>query len=140
MPKNTVYTRLFSRLNALIPGFRNINAGAVFSAQPRIDGEMTVFCYVTEEEGNMFLIELAGDRAIQSPELTSPWLKLRVDMTRQLAEVLEMEDAFSYQVVYVGAQAINSRRDHINLFAMNWLQVMKTFDQVSIRADDLLAA
>jgi uncharacterized protein YqiB (DUF1249 family) len=140
MPKNTVYTRMFERLNDLIPGFQSISAGAVFSAQPRIEGEVTIFCHVTEAEGNMLLIELSGDRTNKTPELISPWLKVRVDITKRLAEVLEMEDAFSYQVVYVGAQAVNSRRDQINLFAMNWLQVMKRFDQVSRPVDDLLAA
>ena len=88
----------------------------------------------------MRLIELADDNIKSGTVMPAPWLKLRVDLASKLAEVLEMEDAFGYQVIYAGGKAVNPRRPQINLYAMNWLQVMVNFELCFQPADVPVAA
>lgn len=138
---NTVYARLFDRLADLIPSLQSARAGAVFCAPPRIPDELAVYCHIAAVEGDMRLIELADDNNQKKGTLMpAPWLKLRVDMANKLAEVLEMEGSFGYQVIYTGGGAVNPRRAQINLFAMNWLQVMVNFELCFQPADVSMAA
>lgn len=137
--RNTVYARLFDRLADLIPSLGAARAGAVFCAAPRIEGDMAVFCHIAEVDGDMRLVELADDHKRGGTVMPAPWLKLRVDMAGRLAEVLEMEDVHGYEVVYTGGKTVNPRRAQINLFALNWLQVMVNF-QVAFRPADVLVA
>ena len=88
----------------------------------------------------MRLIELADDNQKKGTVMHAPWLKLRVDMANKLAEVLEMEDTFGDQVIYTGGSAVNPRRAQINMFAMNWLQVMVNFELCFQPADVSVAA
>ena len=88
----------------------------------------------------MRLIELADDNQKKGTVMPAPWLKLRVDMANKLAEVLEMEDTFGYQVIYTGGSAVNPRRAQINMFAMNWQQVMVNFELCFQTADVSVAA
>lgn len=67
----------------------------------------------------MRLIELADDDNKKGTVMPAPWLNLRVDMVNKLAEVLEMEDTFGYQVIYTGGNAVNPSRAQSNMFAMN---------------------
>lgn len=136
----TVYTRLFDRLADLIPDLQTARAGAVFCAPPRIPDDMAVYCHIAAVEGDMRLIELTDDNNKKGAVMPAPWLKLRVDMTNKLAEVLEMEDTFGYQVIYMGGNAVNPRRPQINMFAMNWLQVMVNFELCFQPADVSVAA
>lgn len=133
--RTTVYARLFDRLVDLIPSLRSVPAGAVLCAPPRIPGDMAVYCHVAAVEGDMRLIELADDNVKRGEAMPVPWLKLRVDLANRMAEVLEMEDAFGYQVVYVGDRAVNPRRSQINLYITNWLQVMVNFELCFESAD-----
>ncbi|WP_231113363.1 hypothetical protein [Pandoraea pnomenusa] len=108
--RTTVYARLFDRLADLIPSLQSARAGAVFCAPPRIPDDMAVYCHIAAAEGDMRLIELADDNQKKGTVMPAPWLKLRVDMANRLAEVLEMEDTFGYQVIYTGGSAVNPRR------------------------------
>lgn len=137
--RNTVYARLFDRLADLIPSLATAPTGAVFCAAPRVPDDMALYCHVAEAKGNMRLIELANDRTTGDSVLPAPWLKLRVDVSTCLAEVLEMEDAHGYQAIYGGSNAANPRRAQINLFALNWLQVMVNFE-LAFRPADLPVA
>lgn len=103
--RTTVYSRLFDRLADLIPTLRTAKAGAVFCAPPRNANDMAVYCHVAEVDGDMRLIELADDNITGGTVMPAPWLKLRVDMANKLAEVLEMEDTFGYQVIYTGGES-----------------------------------
>lgn len=123
---NTVYSRLFDRLADLIPKLQT--ASAVFYAPPRTKGDLSVYCHISEVDGNLRLIELADDCTEGEAVMPKPWLKLRVDMANRLAEVLELEDSTGYQVVYFGGKAVNPCRAQINLFAVNWLQVLVQFE------------
>lgn len=136
----TVYARLFERLADLIPNLQTAAAGAVFCAPPRIVGDMAVYCHIAEVEGDMRLIELADDNKKGITVVPAPWLKLRVDMANRLAEVLEMEDTFGYQVIYIGVNSVNPRRAQINMFAMNWLQIMVNFELCFQPADMSVSA
>ncbi|QOT82351.1 MULTISPECIES: hypothetical protein [Burkholderiales] len=138
--RTTVYARLFDRLADLIPSLQSAHAGAVFCAPPRIPDDMAVYCHIAAVEGDMRLIELADDNQKKGAVMPAPWLKLRVDMANKLAEVLEMEDTFGYQVIYTGGSAVNPRRAQINMFAMNWLQVMVNFELCFQPADVSVAA
>jgi uncharacterized protein YqiB (DUF1249 family) len=138
--RTTVYDRLFDRLADLIPSLQSAHAGAVFCAPSRVPDDMAVYCHVAAAEGDMRLVELADDNQKRGAVMPVPWLKLRVDMANKLAEVLEMEDAFGYQVVYMGGNAVNPRRAQINVFAMNWLQVMVNFELCFQSADVSVAA
>lgn len=138
--RTTVYARLFDRLADLIPSLQSAHAGAVFCAPPRIPDDMAVYCHIAAVEGDMRLIELADDNQKKGTVMPAPWLKLRVDMANKLAEVLEMEDTFGYQVIYTGGSAVNPRRAQINMFAMNWLQVMVNFELYFQPADVSVAA
>lgn len=136
----TVYARLFERLTDLIPNMKNAQVGAVFYAPPRIAGDMAVYCHVAAVEGDMRLIELVDDNLKKGAVMQAPWLKLRVDVASNLAEVLEVEDAYGYQVVYTGDYTVNPRRAQINMFAMNWLQAMVNFELFFQPADVSVAA
>ncbi len=125
----TVYARLFDRLTDLIPNVQTARAGTVFCALSRIPDDMAVYCHVSAVEGSMRLIELADDNGgRRGHPMPAPWLKLRVDVASGLAEVLEMEDSTGYQVIYIGGGAVSPHRPQINLFALNWLQVMVNFE------------
>ncbi|WP_459203470.1 hypothetical protein ACQVRV_00390 (plasmid) [Ralstonia pseudosolanacearum] len=136
----TVYARLFDRLADLIPSLQSAQVGAVFCAEPRVAGDMAVYCHVSQVQGDMRLIELADDRTKGDQVMPAPWLKLRVDLARRLAEVLEMEDVHGYEVIYVGDCDVNPRRSQINMFAMNWLQVMVSFELAFRSVDVPMAA
>lgn len=138
--RTTVYARLFDRLADLIPNLQTAPAGAVLCAPPRIPGDMAVYCHIAAVEGDMRLIELADDNNRKGAVMPAPWLKLRVDVANRLAEVLEMEDAFGYQVIYTGGNCVNPRRAQINMYAMNWLQVMVNFELCFQPADVSVAA
>ena len=88
----------------------------------------------------MRLIELADDNQKKGTVMPASWLKLRVDMANKLTEVLEMEATFGYQVIYTGGSAVNQHRAQINMFAMNWLQVMANFELCFQPADVSVAA
>lgn len=126
----TVYDRLFDRLTDLVPMLADAPAGAVFCAPARVEGAAAVYCHVLEREGDMCLIELADDRADGAAVMPSPWIMLRVDLARRLAEVLEVEDAFGYQVIYTRAHVVNPRRAQLNLHAVNWMQTLLNFNLV----------
>jgi len=139
--RTTVYARLFDRLADLIPNLQTMHAGMVLCAPPRIPGDMAVYCHIAAVEGDMRLVELADDNTRKgSTVMPTPWLKLRVDMANGLAEVLEMENAFGFQSVYAAGGAVNPRRAQINVFAMNWLQVMVNFELCFQPADVSVAA
>lgn len=138
--RTTVYARLFDRLADLIPNLQTAPAGAVLCAPPRIPDDMAVYCHIAAVEGDMRLIELADDNNRKGAVMPAPWLKVRVDVANRLAEVLEMEDAFGYQVVYAGGNCVNPRRAQINMYAMNWLQVMVNFELCFQPADVSVAA
>lgn len=135
----TIYDRLFDGLIKLIPGLKSIKSESYFCALPAIKGNMAVFCHVAEAEGGLYLIELAGNCNSISA-ISSPRIRLRVDMSNRQAEVMEMEDEFGYQSVYAATHVVNSRRKQINLFAMNWLQVFVQSNLVCRPADKLMAA
>lgn len=128
--RNTVYARLYDRLALLVPTLSTAPAGAVFCAPRRTEGRMPVYCHIADRDGDMRLVELADDRAQGGAFLPAPALRLRVDVAARLAEVLELEDTFGYQVIYVGARAVNPRRSQVNLFAANRLQTLVNFNLV----------
>lgn len=138
--RTTVYARLFDRLADLIPSLQSTHAGAVFCAPPRIPDDMAVYCHIAAAEGDMRMIELVDDNQKKGAAMPASWLKLRVDMANKLAEVLEMEDIFGYQMIYTADSVVNPRRAQINMFAMNWLQVMVNFELCFQPADVLVAA
>ena len=121
----TIYEKLFSRLADLI-AFENAPEGSVFCATPRLVGDLAVYCHVSAAEGSMRIIEMADDNP-KTGALPRPWLKIRVDVSNHIAEVLEVEDAFGYQIVYSAPMQINPRRPQINMFALNWLYMLAKF-------------
>jgi len=79
-------------------------------------------------------------RAVSSSAFAMRRLQERGIWAWTVAEVLEMEDTFGYQVIYTGGSAVNPRRAQINMFAMNWLQVMVNFELCFQPADVSVAA
>jgi hypothetical protein len=139
--QNTVFARLFGGLDTLIPNLQDARAGAVFYAPPRGKNEHAMFCSVSQVDGDMRLIELADDRVQRDGEIVpAPWLKLRVDMSNKIAEVLEMEYGNGYEAVYTGGKTVNPQRALINLFAVNWLQAMVNFELAFLSTDMPVAA
>lgn len=138
--RNTVYARLYDRLAELIPHLDTAQAGAAFCALSRSRDELTVFCHVLDADQGMLLVELAMDRNQGGAVLPAPWMKLRVDTASRLAEVLEVENAQGYQVIYTGGQAAHPQRAQINLFALNWLQAMLSTSSAFLPVDMPVAA
>lgn len=133
---NTVYARLYDRLSDLIPGLATAPEGGTFYAPPHLSGDMAIFCQVSAIEGRIRTIELADDHVIDGQPMPAPWITLRVDTVGQVAEVIALQDSFRYEVVYAGGNVVNPRKAQINLFAVNWLQVMLNL-QVAFQAAEL---
>jgi uncharacterized protein YqiB (DUF1249 family) len=138
--RHTVYARLFERLADLIPGLQSARAGTVYFAPPSTLRDMAVYCHIAAVEGDMRLIELADDSEKKGAAMPAPWLSLRMDMSTKLAEVLEVEDSFGYQVIYAAGSEVNPRRAQINMHAMNWLQVLVNYELCFQPADVSVAA
>jgi hypothetical protein len=134
--RNTVYSRMFERLADLIPSAFTTGSAAVFYAPPRIKNDYSTICQVQKVEGGLFLVEMANDTLENGIETPAPWIKLRVDVQSRVAEVIEMQDPHGgYQVAYMDSNIVHPRRSAINLFAVNWLQIMIGLE-VSFQAID----
>lgn len=131
----SVYSRLFGQLADLIPDLKHVAIGSSFCIPPRIDDDIAIYCEIVAVDGDLALIDLAYDRQRGVTAMIAHAIRLRVDFQTQQAEVLELEDTHSHQVVYSDGLA-HPRREQINLFVCNWFQVMislaKSFQPVDV--------
>lgn len=122
---STIFSKLYRRLAELLP-IETAAEGFVFCAKPRHPEDLAVYCQVTSVNEHGMVIDLADDNA-KCGAMPRPWVRFRVDVAQQIAEVLELEDSFGYQVVYTGNMQINPRRAQMNLYTINWLYMLNRF-------------
>lgn len=130
MQRQSIYGRLFDRLDALIPNLPQTQPGDAFVAPPKIKGDMTVYCTVTSVEGSHVCLQLAHDQSPNDEAMPAPWMEFRVDLTSQVAELMALEDEWRYEVAYSNDDQPNPRRSTMNLFAVNWLTIMLNLQSV----------
>ena len=119
--QSSLYARLYSALADLIPDFPHVKEGQSFFAPSRQADDMSIFCSIAAVNESFMLVEFANDQvAKQSP---SPWMQLRVNFNDKTAELLAVEDDFRYEVIYSDSNAVSPRRNSMNLFALNWMNI-----------------
>jgi uncharacterized protein YqiB (DUF1249 family) len=75
-------------------------------------------------------LEMAHDQVVKGEEQPAPWMVFRVDVVKQQAELLAVQDEWRYEVVYSEDNRANPRRIPMNLFAVNWLTIMLNLHSV----------
>lgn len=136
----TVYHRLFERLADLIPAIDTLATDAVFCATPRRQGDCATYCHALHVDGDMCLIEVADDHLNGTVLESSMRVEMRVDLQNKIAEVLSVETPYGYELIYTGTPIVNPHRAQINLYIVNWLQVMLNFDLVFEPVNQMVAA
>lgn len=123
--KTDLYSRMYARLEDLIPGLSSISApGASFYAPPRAATEMALFCSVSSCDGDQLEIELARDEIIGESEQPSHWMKFRLDRRARIATLVACQQKFVYETVLNETIYPQSRHLPLNSFAVNWLGIL----------------
>lgn len=128
--KSTIYSRLYQRLDDLIPNLTGLTEGGTFYASPRIEGDLSMYCTVAKVALPVIELELAHDEVVNGEEQPAPWMVFRVDTLNKTAELLAVQDEWRYEVIYSDADRPNPRRAPMNLFAVNWLTIMLNLHSV----------
>jgi hypothetical protein len=122
--KTDLYSRMFARLDDLIPGLSCISdTDAAFYAKSR-NGELALFGSVSLCSGHTLELELAHDEVIRGVEQTSPWMKFRIDLATQTARLIAYQTGSSYEVIKDETIYPKSSNLPLNLFAVNWLGIL----------------
>ena len=127
---STIYSRLYQRLDDLIPNLACATEGGTFYAPPRIKGDMAMYCTVAKVAMPVIELELAHDQVVNGEEQPAPWMVFRVDTLNETAELLAVQDQWRYEVVYSDCDLPNPRRAPMNIFAVNWLTIMLNLHSV----------
>lgn len=120
----TIFNRLYHRFEDLIPHIASLHVGDSFFAPPRQPGDLAVYCSVSSVDGFLVEVEVAQDHFVGTDTQPSPWMVFRLDHLNQSAELLVIQDEFKYEVIYTEANRISPRRLPMNLYALNWLNVL----------------
>lgn len=120
----TVYQRLYRNLITLIPQLETPVEGAAYYAPPRIAGDIALHCAVSKVEGGTFEVEIAHDELKGDQIRPAPWLALRANPECKSAELLVLQDQWSYEVVTSDRNILNPRRSVMTTAALNHLAMM----------------
>ena len=120
----TVNQRLYANLIHLVPQLESPVDGAAFYAPPRIEGDIALHCAVSKVEGDTYEVEIAHDELKGGQIRPAPWLTLRANRQRKSAELLVLQDQWSYEVVTSDRNIPNPRRSVMTVAAINHLAVM----------------
>jgi hypothetical protein len=122
--KTDVYSRMFARLDDLVPGLSSISDDLTYFAAPRSPGETALFCSVSLCQADILELELAHDEVVGGIEHPSPWMKFRVNRARRTASLVAYQAGSHYEIV--GDETIYPTCRHLplNLFAVNWLGIL----------------
>lgn len=134
----TVYQRLYRNLITLIPQLETPVEGAAYYAPPRIAGDIALHCAVSKVEGETFEVEIAHDELKGDQIRPAPWLALRANPAHKSAELLVLQDQWSYEVVTSDRNVTNPRRSVMTVTALNHLAMMINLGG-AFRAVDALA-
>lgn len=121
----TVFQRLFSCLDGLIPNLSTLSEGDSLYAPPRIAGDMAVHLAVSAVALPVIELEIAHDEVKGNEERPAPWIVIRVDVTAKTAEILAIQDQWRYEVAFSQEDKPNPQRTSMNLYAVNWLTLME---------------
>lgn len=130
---STIFSRLYERLDDLIPNLTGATEGSIFHASPRIEGDMSMYCTVAKVAMPVIELELAHDEIVDGKEATwkpAPWMVFRVDTLNRTAELLAVQDEWRYEVIYSETDRLNPRRVPMNVLAVNWLAIMINLQSV----------
>lgn len=120
----TVYQRLYANLIILIPQLESPMEGAEYYAPPRVAGEMALHCAVSKVDETTFEVEIAHDELKGGQIQPAPWLTLRADSEHKTAELLVLQDQWSYEVVMSDRSIPNPRRSAMTVASINHLAMM----------------
>lgn len=121
---STIYQRLYGQLLDLVPGLREPAEGASYCAASVAPGDIALFCDVANVQGRTFDVAIAHDAMIAGQAQPAPWMCLRVDHGQRTAELIALEDRWSYETISAAGAAANPRRAQLNIFALHNVTAM----------------
>lgn len=121
---STLYRRLYYRLCDLIPDLAHPVEGAAFCAPPRVDGDLTLYCAISNVSGALCDVEIAQGALLNECGQPVQCMVFRVDVQAGFAELLTLEDQWRYEAAYSEGNTPNPRRAQMNVFAVNSLTAM----------------
>ncbi|UVW30558.1 hypothetical protein [Massilia sp. H6] len=123
--KTDLYSRMYSRLEDLIPELSSISApGASFYASPRSPTDMALFCSVASCSGDEVELELAKDEVVGGLEQAGHWMKFRIDRKTRTARLIACQTEAAYETIHGETIYPQSRHLPLNSFAVNWLGIL----------------
>jgi hypothetical protein len=123
--KTDLYSRMFSRLEDLIPELSSVAApGAAFYASPRSPADMALFCSVASCSEDELELELAKDEVVAGREQAVHWMKFRVNRKTRTARLVACQTEATYETIHSETIYPQSRHLPLNSFAVNWLSIL----------------
>lgn len=123
--KTDLYSRMFSRLEDLIPGLANISqAGSTYYAPPRTSADMALVCSVCACNDRTLELELAKDVIVHGVEHCTQWMKFNVDRIERTACLIAIQTDACYENIQSETIYSQARRLPLNCFAVNWLGIL----------------
>lgn len=123
--KTDLYSRMFSRLEDLIPGLASISlAGSTYYAPPRNAEDMAMVCSVCACHDDELELELAKDVVIDGVEHCMQWMKFNVDRAKRTACLIAIQTGTCYESVHGETIYPQARSLPLNSFAVNWLGIL----------------
>ena len=123
--KTDLYSRMFSRIEDLIPGLSNVSApGAAFYAPPRTSADLALFCSVSSCEGDTLELELVKDEVAHGVERQTQWMKFELDRKARTARLIACQTGAGKEYIQYETICPQARRLPLNCFAVNWLGIL----------------
>lgn len=127
---SNVYARLYAQLTDLVPALLAAKEGDSFYAPPRLKGDIASYCLVSHVAPAGCNIQISHDTQAEGQVVAAPSLLFRANHASKTAELLEVEDHWSYEAAYTDGGGENPRRSQMNVYGSNNLAAMIMLDVV----------
>ncbi len=119
----TVYSRLYERLNDLIPQIEATKYDSVLFATSRHKDDLSIFCEILVNPDKTLTVQIAHDKISDGNAHPAPWMEFKVSPTSLSAELLTIQDEWCDQILYDRHNTTTSthQRAAKNILALNWL-------------------